>query len=45
MKLTLERVSQFAIKAHYYLSTSALFALMIFLAQIASPETGGGTGR
>ncbi|GEM_PF-5402655 len=45
MKLTIERFSLFAVKVQHYLSTSALFALMIFLVQIASPETGGGTGR
>ena len=48
MKLTLERISQFAIKAHYYLSTSVMLSLAILLIRIAfpdSPETGGGTGR
>lgn len=45
MKLTIGRFSLFAVKVQHYLSMSALFALMVFLAQIASPETGGGTGR
>jgi hypothetical protein len=45
MKLTLERVSQLAIKAHYYLSTSVVLSLAILLIRITSPETGGGTGR
>ncbi len=45
MKLTLERISLFAIKAEHYLSLSVLFSLAIFLIRIASPEGGGGTGR
>jgi hypothetical protein len=45
MKNALEKVSLFTLKLDRYISLTALFSLIIFLAQVASPDTGGGTGR
>lgn len=45
MKTTLEKISMFTFKLDRYISLTTLFSLIIFLAQVASPDTGGGTGR
>lgn len=45
MKTAFEKVTFFTLKLDRYLSLTALFSLIIFLVQVASPDTGGGTGR